>query len=167
MKSKTLVYGAGAITLILVSFFFFKGVTNLINCITVPLIFLFFTQDFDSRSNLAIGTSVLLAVVFLFPSQILFVLIDLGMAVLLRFILRQHSMIRLLYPILVTFLLISGVVLTDKLFQTQINSFVMRISGENGYIYFLIFFIEGLIISGLHFLFYHRILRRLTHSSIR
>jgi hypothetical protein len=166
MKSKDLAYGAIAITLILVSFFIFRGMTNLVNCITVPLIFLFFTQGFDQRSSLTVATTVLLAVILLFPIQIIFILIELGMAVLLRFILRKRSMTQLLYPIIVTLLIIVGVVLTDMLFKTQINAFVLRISGGNGFSYILIFFIEGLIIAGIHYLFYHSIFLRLSRRQI-
>lgn len=167
MKSKSLSYGAIAIALILVSFFFFRGMTNLVNCITVPIIFLLFTQGFDLRSSLAVAASVLLAVIFIFPTQILFILIDLGMAVLLRFIQRKRCLIQLMYPFIVTFLIITGVILTDKLFQTEINSFILRISAGKGYIYFSIFFIESLIISSLHYIFYHTIVLRSVRSSHR
>jgi hypothetical protein len=160
MKSKQLAYGAGAIASILLSFLLFKAMMNLVNCITVPLIFLFFTQGFDMRSKLAVSFAAIVAVVFLFPAQIIFILIDMGMAFLLIWVTRRNIVFLLLYPIVMTILLIMGVVMTDKLFLTQINAFVLRISAGQSLIYLAVFFIESLIISALHFFFYRNILRR-------
>jgi hypothetical protein len=160
MKSKQLAYGAGAITFIFLSFLLFKAMMNLVNCITIPLIFLFFTQGFDMRSKLAVSLAAIVTVVFLFPAQIIFILIDMGMAFLLIWVIRRNIVLRLLYPIAVTSFLILGVVMTDKLFLTQINAFVLRISAGQPLIYLAVFFIESLIISALHFFFYGNILRR-------
>lgn len=160
MRTRTLTSGAAVIMLTLVSFFFFRGMTNLVNSITVPLTFLFFTRHFDPRSSLFVGIALLLAVLMLFPSQILFTLIYLCMAMLLKLSLKKGRITRLLYPICVTILLILGVVVTDKVFLTEINAFMLRISGGSIPIYLLIFFVESLVISGLHFFFYHTILHR-------
>jgi len=160
MRTRSLTNGASAIALTLVSYFIFRGMTNLVNSITVPLIFLFITRNFDRRSIMFVGIALLFTVLILFPSQILFTLIYLGMAMLLMLIIRKGIIIRLIYPILVTGLLIFGVTLTDRIFLTEINAFMLRISDGKIYIYLLIFFIESLVISGLHFFFYRNILHQ-------
>jgi hypothetical protein len=167
MRPRSLTNGAAAITLTLVSFLIFRGMTNLVNSITIPLIFLFFTGSLDQQSRIAVGVAMLFAVLFLFPAQILFTLIYLGMAILLIYILGKDHLIQLLYPILVTGLLIFGVNLTDKLFLTEINAFMVHLSGGKLFVYILIFFIESLLISGLHFFFYRNILHRSKHLNQR
>ena len=160
MKSKDLARGAFAISLILVSFTMFRGILNLINSITVPILILFFTQKFSRQAIFSFSIAILLAIFFLFPYQIMFMLLDMGIAYLLKFLYNGTFLHKLLYSIIVTVLLILSVVLTDQLFQTNINTLMLKISNSNPFKYVLIFLVESMIISGAHFFFYRMIVQR-------
>lgn len=155
MGLKTITRGALAVALIYVCFLMFKGATNILNALFVPLIIYLVTLESSKKDTLALYGMIFLFCALFINIQIFFVLFYCLIASVLTFLYKTKS------GKTVTILLLTlttgscfwlGIVLTDFVFHTQINSIMLRILNSNVFLYVMIILIEAGIVSVLLFI---------------
>ncbi len=150
MKLNNLVYNIMALTLIYVLFLLFKGPTNILNALFVPLTIFIFSFKNNHRERLIFYGVVILFSSLFFNIQIFFVIVYCIIAVLIR-IINDNNFNKinsfLLLTLTVGFLFYLGIIFTDLVFQTKINSIMMTILNNNNIFYLIMILFEASIVS--------------------
>lgn len=167
MKLNYLVYNILSMTLVYILFLLFKGPTNIVNALFVPLTLFVFSYKNTLKERLIFYAAVVLFSALFFSVQVFFVLVYCFIAAILSFI--EEKKIR---KILAFFLLTTsvslcfyvGLVLTDLFFRTHINAIMMKILDNQLLVYFSIILLEAGVVSifliGLSTMFVRRMRSR-------
>ncbi len=164
MKVNNLVYNILALTLIYIFFLFFKGPTNILNALFVPLTIFIFSYRNDLRERLIFYGTVILFCALFFNIQIFFVIVYCFIAAVLRIIhVNKFKTISSFLSLTgtVSFFFYLGIVLTDAVFQTNINSIMMRVLDNNIIIYLVMIIIEASVVSILLLWFSRMFVKRI------
>lgn len=150
MRLNNFVYNILALAIIYILFLFFKGPTNILNALFVPLTLLIFSFKSNFKERMIFYGTVILFSALFFNVQIFFIIAYCVIAAILRVIHVNRFKILgsiLLLTVSVGFLFYLGIVLTDLVFQTQINSIMMNVLNNNILIYSIIIIIEAGFVS--------------------
>lgn len=150
MKTKTITRAAMALTLIFICFSIFKGPTNILNALFIPLILYFGLFKLSSREFIAVTIATMLFCFIFFKVQIIFVLAYCGIALLLIWLNKKSYGWLLAFALLtvaISFSFFIALTMTDFIFGTQINILLIRMLGGNIITYCLLLLCEGLLIS--------------------
>lgn len=156
MNLKMLARGAIAVGLILVFFTLFKGATNILNALFVPLTLFITTINCKKKDLFIIFAALMIMCIALFNMQIIFMSFYFILALILikfdKLNLRSFLHIIILATIICIGFYIS-IRLTDLIFLTKIYEIMIRVLKGNLALYFSILFIESLLVSlGLFFI---------------
>jgi hypothetical protein len=148
MKTVDIVRGALSLTVIVISLFLFKGTTNLINAIIIPVTLYINLRGWQPRQVASVFAAFLLLCAILFNYQIIFASIYCLMTGVYLFL--NARKVNVLVRAIVLTLIASacfavGIKLTDFIFMTQIETLLLKVLKGNLLIYYLILFVEGLI----------------------
>jgi len=150
MKTKTITRAAMALTLIFICFSIFKGTTNILNALFIPLILYFGLFQLSSREFIAVTIATILFCFIFFKVQIIFVLAYCSIALLLIWLNNKSYGWLLAAALLTVAISVSffiALTMTDFIFGTQINTLLIRMLGGNIIAYCLLLLCEGLLIS--------------------
>lgn len=149
MKTNEITHAGIALALIMVCYIMFKGTLNIVNALLVPLLL----YGCFSRQGLKGAVATLLAFLFLCviinPLQIIFSIFYILSALLLCLVTREQIKFPLKVLIMsggvfISFLL--SIKLTDHIFLTRIETFMLLLVGGNYFFYLFILFLEGLLV---------------------
>lgn len=148
--TRKLTISAFAIALVLVSFTLFKSTTNLLNAIFVPLALAVMLYRMSSKQRIMVSIAAYLMVLILFPTQIVYMSVYIGLAFVLVQNKQNASIITGLLMILgFAFVLFVATIITDFLFMLQINAFVSRITQGNILFFASFYVFESIFVLGI------------------
>lgn len=151
-----------ALTLIYVFFLLFKGPTNILNTLFVPLTIFIFSYRNNLRERLIFYFTILIFSALFFNIQIFFVMAYCIIAAILRIITVNNfrmisSFISLTTSLSLLFYL--GIILTDLVFQTRMYSITMKVLNNNIGVYLTVLLIEASFICIL-LLFFSKLFKK-------
>ena len=156
-----------ALTLCMLNLMLFRGVLSLLQALIIPVVIVLLTDKQPWKFTIVAGLSLFVLTLVFFPTQVIFVvvyflmaLVLLGLASLLKSGSRQRGLLSIPYWILNCLLLFFGLKLTDFVFQTQLHTMMLRLSGDNSFLYMAIIMLEAALISSLHLLVIFYVRRR-------
>lgn len=150
LKLDILVKNIMALSLIYVFFLLFKGPTNILNALFVPLAIFVFSYTNNLRERLIFYFTLIIFCALFFNIQIFFVIVYCFIAAVLRIInVNKYRKIVAFISLTssVSCLFYLGIILTDLVFQTKMYSITMNILNNNIVTYLVIILIEASIIS--------------------
>jgi hypothetical protein len=148
MKTADMIRGALSLTVIVISLFLFKGTTNLINAIIIPVTLYINLRGWQPRQVASVFAAFLLLCAILFNYQIIFASIYcLITSVYLILNARKVNLLvtAIVLTLIATVCFAIGIKLTDLIFMTQIETLLLKVLHGNLLVYYLIIFVEGLI----------------------
>ena len=150
MNARSLSRPALGVVLIIVFFTLFRGMTNILNALLVPLTMIMVTEP-ESPGHRAVFMLAAVLVVFLFyPHQLVFMLLYVLMSSVYRMMKRQDISVglRVLGLGILAGVGFWGAILgTDALFGTRIRAFMLMLAGGSLPRLLLIMLGEGLLIA--------------------
>jgi hypothetical protein len=156
-----------ALALCLITLLLFRGLFSLLQALIIPVIILLLTARQPWPYTLATSLSLVALTLVFFPTQAVFVLTYLWMALILMkmgpLILggaRRRYLLIVPYLVLISVLLFLGIQATDFVFQTQLHAMMRRLSGRDNLRYAAIMMLEAALVSISHLLFIASIRRR-------
>jgi len=161
MKAKKIVLGALCLGICILSLFFFRGVTNVINAIVIPLSLGIFTFSMDFKEKLAVYIGLAIFAFVLFPLQLIFLFFYFLISLLLIYIdLWNLGFLKgfLLLSFSLTLFFTASVFLTDLIFGSKIVQITMSLMGDNILIYLLSVAIQAIVVSVIVLPLYLKIL---------
>lgn len=132
-----------ALALVLISFTLFKGVTNLVNAVIVPLALFIAFQIMTGKERLSFALLVVLVVILYIPVQIIFVLYYLFIAWKMCGFVKQRIRLFVQLTLLNALAVPIGVRLTDQLFMTVMEKVLLGLVGNQLIFYGLWMLIQG------------------------
>jgi len=147
---KNLTQAALSLTLIFVFFMLFKGVTNILNSIFVPLVFYINISRFKWKAYLALVTATLILTFLFFFQQIFFVLFYALLGWILYKLFNKKKGFLFNTTILTLVNLISFIIiinLTDLFLGTAIIKALLSISGGTTLGLLIVFLLEALFVA--------------------
>ena len=169
-KSQSIVLSAMALALSLLSLLLFRGTLSLLSMIFIPATLAVFLARQKISYFLLTGLALQLLTLALFTTQSVFVFLYFMLAFVLRTYrayastsasavkskpsstLRLQRLFIILYPVIVSLIIFTGIKLTDLVFMTPLHQVMLRLSRDNTGIYLIILLVEALIISTAHLL---------------
>lgn len=149
-------HGALALTLILVFFLMFKGVTNILNALLVPIVLHTFSINKKSRDIVVLYFAAILLCALLFNLQLLFIFFYCLIASLLSLLHEKKvNPILSLFIMSVSTGILFGIAiaLTDLIFLTNMGKIMIKLCRSNLYLYSLLLMGEGTLVgSCLYFI---------------
>jgi len=152
MKSKKIVLGALCLGICVLSLFLFRGVTNVLNAVVIPLSLGVFTSTMYFKEKISVYIALTIFVFVLFPLQIIFLLFYFLISLLLIYIgLWNLGFLKgfLLLSFSLTLFFTAAVFLTDLIFGSKIVQITMGLMGGNIWIYLLSVAIQAIIVSAI------------------
>ncbi|KAF0091473.1 MAG: hypothetical protein FD141_1262 [Fusobacteria bacterium] len=164
MRLNIFVYNILALAIVYILFLLFKGPTNILNALFVPLTLLIFSFKSNFKERMVFYGTVILFTALFFSVQVFFVIAYCFIAAILRVILVNKFRALgslLLLTLSVGFLFYLGIVLTDLVFLTRINSIMMNVLNNNVFVYAMVIIVEAGFVSVLLFWFSKLFMRRI------
>jgi fucose 4-O-acetylase-like acetyltransferase len=168
-RTKPLTMAAFAVALSAVGPMFFRGPLSLVSALYVPAVLVLFTKDGGLTNQVLTAIALLAVALLFFQAQIVFVLGYVLLSFTLRLLVAAPNLTLRLQPALVAgytllaaAVLFLGIRLTDFIFGVPLHAMMLRISGNNLWVYFGILLVEALLISGLNISFLKVLLPRVT-----
>ena len=163
IKIGNLIKGALCISICLLSFYIFHGITNIFNSLFITLSLGIFTEKMNFSEKSAVYISMVIFTFIFFPLQIIF----LGFYIILSLILiyiksKNLNFIKsylFLFPIM-TFLFTSALYLTDFVFNTQIAKITTDLLGGNIFYFLISITFQAIIISAIVLPLYYSVSKR-------
>ncbi|NDL67108.1 hypothetical protein [Anaerotalea alkaliphila] len=155
-QNKLLALSGMAVCLSLLSLLLFRGTTSLLSAGAIPVLLALFLYRHPVRSFLATATALLVATVFFFTTQSLFVLGYVLLGSLLRLFLyrfRAGNGIRggfAAYVLAVSGVLYLAIRLTEWAFRVPLHQMMLTISNGRWQVYGLVILLEGLLVGLFH-----------------
>ena len=166
---KSLTMAAFAVVLSAVGPMFFRGPLSLVSALFVPAVLVLFTKDGGPVYHALTAVALLAVAAMFFQTQIVFVLGYVLLSFALRLLVTAPNLTLRLQPALVAgytllavVVLFLGIRLTDFIFGIPLHTMMLRISGNNLWVYFSILLVEALLVSGLNIAFLKVLLPRVT-----
>lgn len=148
--TRKLTISAFAIALVLVSFTLFKSTTNLLNAIFVPLALAVMLYRMPSKQRIMASITAYLIVLILFPTQIVYMSVYIGLAFVLVQPNPKSTILMWLIKISAfAFILFIATIITDTLFMLQINTFVSKITQGNVLFFTGFYVFESVFVLGI------------------
>ncbi len=163
MKAINLIYGALCISICLLSFFAFRGLTNVINALIVPLTLGIFTQSMNFREKVAVFIALGIFVFILFPLQVIFLLFYVLLSLVLVFLYKKNMgalKSYFVFSLLMSVFFTGALYLTDFVFKTRIASVTTDILGGNVFFFFVSVAVQAFVISAIVLSLYYFINKR-------
>jgi hypothetical protein len=150
MRLNNFVYNILALAIVYILFLLFKGPTNILNALFVPLTLLIFSFKSNFKERLGFYGAVILFSAIFFNIQFFFVIAYCAIAAILRVI--QVNRFRtfgslLLLTVCVGVLFYFGIVLTDLVFSTRISSIMLSVLNNSVLAYALVIIVEAGFVS--------------------
>lgn len=152
MKLNNLTRSALSLSIIFVCFLIFKGPTNILNALFIPLTIVIFTYSNNNKESMIFYLATILFCLLFFNIQIFFIIMYCIIANSLIFFLKNNIKAFLVFPILTLIIALCfwlGIFLTDAIFHMQINHIMMKILNNNLIYYLSMIIIESGIVSFL------------------
>ena len=156
-----------ALTLCLLSLMLFRGILSILQALIIPVVIVLLTGRQPWKYTIAAGISLLVLTLAFFPTQAVFMVIYLLMALTLLGLVsltkggfQKRCLLCIPYVILNSLLLFFGLKMTDFVFQTQLHAMMLRLSGNAALPYAVIIILEAAFISSLHLLVILTVRRR-------
>lgn len=150
MRINNLTLAALSLALVFVFFMLFKGVTNILNSIFVPLVFYINISKFKWKEYIALITAVLILTFLFFFQQIFFVLFYalLGWVLYKLFKRKKGFLLNTTVLTIVNFIgFIIIINITDLLLGTAITKTLLSISGGTQLGLLIVFLLEALFVA--------------------
>lgn len=165
-EARSIAFAGLSIAICLVCLILFRGVLSIVQVIIIPVVLVLLNGKQPLVYAAATGISLLILSLIFFPVQVVFVFTYLLLAFFLQKV-HQHSNhrplqkwgLRILYLFIVGLMLFTGIIITDKVLGTQLNTMMLRLSRGDQMVYFLIILLEALVVSTIHIsslLFYQK-----------
>lgn len=150
MRINNLTLAALSLALVFVFFMLFKGVTNILNSVFVPLVFYINISRFKWKEYIALVTAVLILTFLFFFQQIFFVLFYalLGWVLYKLFKRKKGFLLNTTILTIVNFIgFIIIINITDLILGTAITKALLSISGGTQLGLLIVFFLEALFVA--------------------
>jgi len=151
--SVLLASAALALALSLLCLMVFRGPASLGSALIVPAILVLFSRNGGNTYYLLVSSGLLLATLLLVQPHLIFAAGYLLLAQAIRFLLisptgglSMRPVRLLLYVIAASGVLFLGIWLTEILFQIPLHQMMLRISGQNPWVYLVILLVEGFLV---------------------
>jgi len=146
---KTITRGALSIALICVFFTIFRGPTNIINALLVPLTLYMSVINQKAKDTAVIFSTLFLVCFILFKVQMIFTFFYCILALMLR--LFQNKKVPNLIAGIIMTISISlsfwiSIIFTDYIFLTHISDIMLRMAHGNYFIYMSVLVFEGALV---------------------
>lgn len=141
-----------AIPIVCISFMLFKGPSNILNALFVPLTIFVFTFNSNRKESIAFYIAIILFCAAFFGIQIFFISMYCVIAHSLIIVHKRRMKPFVAFPMLtfvVGFCFWLGILATDFIFYTEINQIMMKILHNNALYYFGMLAIEAGLVSFL------------------
>ncbi|HEY5561769.1 MAG TPA: hypothetical protein VIK72_08460 [Clostridiaceae bacterium] len=150
IKLSSITRGAMAIALIFVSFSLFRGVTNILNALLVPLTLYLSSINQKKKQIFTLYSVVIIFCLIFFNMQFFFIIFYCCIAFLILK-LREKNINAVLSALILT-LTISfsfwiGIMLTDYFFLTNMNDVILKVLRGNFFAYGMMLIIEGALVA--------------------
>ncbi|MGM0603602.1 MAG: hypothetical protein ACQESS_09850, partial [Bacillota bacterium] len=159
-------FTAFSLALIFVSLTLFRGTTNIINSLTVPIIIHINIRKYGIRNFVLLIFSALIISILFFFQQLVFIFIYALIALNLNFI-QTHNYRFFKSSVIISSItsagFLIGVNLTDLIFGTAITDVFASISGGNILVLLAIFAVQGILIGNLLLILVKRIENRIDY----
>jgi len=152
LKIKNITFTALSLALIFVSLTLFRGATNIVNSLTVPVIIYINIREYGIRNFVILVISVLVISILFFFQQLAFIFTYALIALILNLIAKNdYSFFKssIMISSITTVFFLLGVNLTDLIFGTAITNLYSSILGGRIYAVILIFAVQGAVIGNL------------------
>lgn len=167
MNVKTITQGALAISLIYIFFIIFKGPTNIINALLVPLTLYFSLMNQNIKGIIGVFSVLFLVCFLFFKVQIIFLFFYCAIALLLLILQKKKVPTFLSAVVLTGALSLSfwiSIIMTDLIFLTHMSDIMLNIFKGNYLIFVMVIIFEGALV-GISQLFVSKMLyKRLKKS---
>lgn len=134
----------------MVFFTIFKGTTNILNAVLVPLILYVYMSIEQGKAAYIMLSALLLICLIFFKQQIIFVFFYIIVSRLLILFAKHkvHAVKKVVILTMISFICLNiAIKLTDYIFMSNIERILIRLTQNNYAIYLSIIFIEGLIVA--------------------
>ncbi len=146
-NTRHITISALAIGLVLASFTMFRHTTNLMNAIIVPLTLAVLLFHLTTKQKILVYATTYLLVVLLFPVQLVFMLLYIGLASRLKHLmLNQSLLIWIGHAVLFALVLFAATYLTEVIFMLHINRFIFDMLQRNVLLFASFYLIESMLI---------------------
>jgi hypothetical protein len=147
----------------LISFSIFRGASNIVNALIIPLTLAVGAQRLTIRSFLAVVLALFGLTAVLFPLQMIFVIFYGGLAALIHILLnlRKTGLAFLIHTLAVSICFWLAILLTDLIFLTKMQAIMMQMLSNNYFAFAGLILFEGLIVGVSHLLLTRLIRRRI------
>ena len=152
MKTVEVARAGLVLALVMVFFTLFRGASNILNALLVPLLLYAAISGFSLKSRIALFFALIFLTAIINVWQIFFSLIYFFLAVLiyLTTVWRLKLPLRITLVSVVVFIsFLVSIRLTDLVFGTRIETIVLQFAGGNYLIYAAIIALEGLIVGAI------------------
>jgi hypothetical protein len=149
ITSSSITQGALVIALIVVFFLFFKGVTNILNALLVPLSLFIFSINKKYSETLLVYLAVFFICVFFFNLQLLFFIFYCAIAFILKVLIHKNINLFLsavILSITSTIAFWLAIMMTDYIFLTQMGRIMLELLDGNIFVYALMLTAEGILV---------------------
>ncbi len=168
VHTKSITFGALAVALVIVSFTLFKGVTNILNALLVPLALSLVSLKLRKMEIITILICVILICFFFFYLQLFFIFFYCAISILLVFL--SNKKVKSVLSVLILTVATSlsfwiAIILTDAVFATKMNTIMLNVFKGNYSLYSTMLLVEGLIVSVAMFLLFRAVSKRMHHFS--
>ncbi|MFO7814326.1 MAG: hypothetical protein R6V14_01075 [Halanaerobiales bacterium] len=168
MRIKNLTQAALSLTLIFIFFMLFKGTTNILNSIFVPLVLYINISKFKRKEYIALVTAVLILTFLFFFQQIFFILFYALLGWVLHELFKRKRGF-LLKTTVLTIVNFTGFIIiiniTDLLLGTTITKALLSIGGGTQLGLVIVFFLEALFVALSFVIIIPRVIGRLTDNN--
>ena len=167
ITASTIAQGALCLALVVVLFTFFKGVTNIINALFIPIVLYIFSAGKTKVEILAINLSALILVAIVYNFQVFFMLFYCLIAIsyLFLFFKLRGFWIIIIMSLIISASFLFAVLLTDNVFNLNMMAITIKVFKGSFILYIGILFVEGLIISFLQYFIIRLINKRVFSRS--
>ena len=155
--------GALALAIICVLFLIFKGATNILNALLVPITLYTFSLNKNRSEMLTTYIAAILLCALLFNFQVLFIVFYCGISILLLLLYKRVNAIFfiLILSTVICLCLYSAILLTDYIFGTNMLKITLKVLNGNMLVYLMVVIIEGFIVGTSQYFFLKLINKRM------
>ncbi len=147
MNTKKVARSGITLTIIILSFIFFRGTTSLLGSLIIPLAIYINLHDFSLGEYLTTITAAIILVAIFFWTQVLFMIIYGFLAYILSIVVEKNLFLRIVLLSLTAALsFIIAIRLTDLLLGTAIQQALTALMGGTLPGFYLLVLVEGLIV---------------------
>ncbi len=168
ITTSAIVQGALALAIISVLFLIFKGATNILNALLVPITLYTFSLIKNKSEIFITYIAAILLCAFLFISQVFLMMFYCGISILLLLLYKRVNAVFFIFilSIVICLCFYSAILLTDYIFGTNMLKITLKALNGNMLVYLMVIIIEGFIVGKAQYFFLKLINKRIHQNSI-